>query len=130
MDALTGPVAEAYAGALHAVAVADRALSGAESARLDQLLEARCPGVDREALFFARVSPEAFAAAVKAHAPGARVAIGQAYITDAVAIATADGELGGAEATVIIRCGRCLGLTQAEVGAVTHALDPWLGGLA
>lgn len=129
MDALTGPVAQAYAGVLHAVAVADRALSGAESARLDQVLEARCPGVDREELFFSRVTPEAFGAAVKTHAAAARVAIGQAFIADAVAVATADGELGGAEATVIVRCARCLGLTQAEVGAVTSDLDAWLGGL-
>ena len=47
---LPDPVARAYAGALHAIALADRELTATESARLDQLLERRCPGVDREDL--------------------------------------------------------------------------------
>jgi len=127
---LPDPVARAYAGALHAVALADRELTATESARLDQLLERRCPGVDREDLFFARVTPEGFAAAVRAHAAADRVAIGLAFVSDAVALGTVDGELASAEAHAILRVARCLGLTLAEVGAVTNDLDEWIGSLA
>ena len=65
MDApptLHGPLARAYGAALHAVAVADGELQAIESARLDLLLERRCPGLDREDLFFERTTPEGFAA--------------------------------------------------------------------
>ena len=47
---LHGPLARAYGAALHAVAVADGELQAIESARLDLLLERRCPGLDREDL--------------------------------------------------------------------------------
>ncbi len=132
MDAphLPDAVARAYAGALHAVALADRALSGSESTRLDRLLERRCPGVDREDLFFDRITPEAFAAAVRAHAAADRVAIGLAFVADAVELGTVDGELSSAEAYAILRVARCFGLTLTEVGGVTNALDEWLGSLA
>ena len=127
---LPDPVARAYAGALHAVALADRELGAAESARLDQLLERRCPGVDREDLFFERPTPEAFAAAVRGHAAAERAAIGLAFVADAVELGTVDGELTSAEAHAILRVARCFGLTLTEVGGVTNALDEWLGSLS
>ena len=127
---LPDPVARAYAGALHAVALADRELGAAESARLDQLLERRCPGVDREDLFFARTTPEAFAAAVRSHAAAERAAIGLAFVADAVELGTVDGELRAVEAHAILRCARAFALGPFDVSSVTRALDEWIGALS
>jgi uncharacterized tellurite resistance protein B-like protein len=133
MDAaptLDGPLARAYAAALHAVAVADREIHTLESTRLDQLLERRCPGVDREELFFERITPESFAQAVRTHAADRRVELGQWFVADAVELATVDGEMRAVEAHYVLRCAKCLALTISEVGSVTRELDEWLGTLA
>ena len=127
---LQGPVATAYAAALHAVAVADGELEAIESARLDLILERRCPGIDREDLFFERVTPESFAASVRTHAAATLTAIGLTFVGDAVELATVDSELRAVEAHAILRCARALGLSQFDVGSVTRALDEWLGSLA
>ncbi|MBK9035812.1 MAG: hypothetical protein IPL61_31950 [Myxococcales bacterium] len=127
---LQGPVATAYAAALHAVAVADGEMQSLESSRLDLILERRCPGVDHESLFFERVTPESFAASVRAHAADQLQAIGLTFVGDAVELGTVDGELRAVEAHVILRCARALGLSQFDVGSVTRDLDEWLGSLA
>lgn len=126
---LAGPLARAYGAALHAVAVADGELQAIESARLDLLLERRCPGVDREDLFFERVTPETFAAAVRTHGADQLTAIGLGFVADAVELGTVDGELRAVEAHVILRAARALGLSRLDVASVTRALDEWLGSL-
>ena len=132
MDApptLHGPLATAYGAALHAVAVADGELQAIESARLDLLLERRCPGLDREDLFFERTTPESFAAAVRSHAADQWNAIGLGFVADAIELATVDGELRAVEAHVVLRVARALGLSRLDVASVTRALDEWLGSL-
>ncbi len=126
---LHGPLARAYGAALHAVAVADGELQAIESARLDLLLERRCPGLDREDLFFERTTPEGFAASVRAHGGDDLTAIGLGFVADAVELATVDSELRAVEAHVILRVARALGLSRLDVASVTRALDEWLGSL-
>ncbi|MBP8805327.1 MAG: hypothetical protein KBG48_12870 [Kofleriaceae bacterium] len=133
MDAaltLTGPLARAYGASLHAVAIADGELGVLESTRLDHLLERRCPGLDREDLFFERVTPESFAAAVRATADADATAIGLAFVADAVELGTVDGELRAVEAHAILRCARAFALGPFDVSSVTRALDEWIGALS
>ena len=123
-------LAQAYAGALHALALADRELQAVESVRLDALLTARTGGgIDVEDLFFTKVTPEGFAAEVSQRAPAQRVAIGQALVIDGVELSVADGDLNGVEARAILRFARALGLTMLEVTDVTRQLDEWLSDL-
>lgn len=130
MDALTGPLARAYAASLHAIAVADGELAILESTRLDQLLERRCPGVDREDLFFEKATPESFAALARGTAGVDVSELALAFIADAVELGTVDGELRAVEAHAILRCARAFGLGPFDVSSVTRDLDEWLGSLS
>ena len=127
---LDGAIARAYGAALHAVAVADREMHVLESTRLEQLLARRCPGIDREDLFFERVTPESFAATVRQTAGADPIAIGQSFVADAVELAAADSEVRAVEAHVILRCARALGLGPFDVTSVTRELDEWIGAMS
>ena len=109
----------------------DGALEGGAGRRAAAGVECgQAAGVDREDLFFERVTPESFAASVRTHAAATLTAIGLTFVGDAVELATVDSELRAVEAHVILRCARALGLSQFDVGSVTRALDEWLGSLA
>lgn len=127
---LSGVLAQAYAGALHAVALSDGDLEASESASFDDLVARRCGSeVDREALFFDKVTPESFAAAVRKHAGDQATAIGKALIGDAVELAIVDSDLRGNEAHAILRFARSLQLTQSDVASVTGLLNEWISDL-
>ena len=123
-------LAQAYAAALHTLAIADGELQAVESARLDALLTARTGGeIDLEDLFFTKMTHEGFAAEVRKRAPAHRVAIGQALVSDGVELSVADGDLNGVEGRAILRFARALGLSMLEVTDVTRQLDEWLSDL-
>lgn len=116
---------EAYAAALHALARADREIGIEESTKVDRLLSRRTSvTVDAEALFFDPPTPEKMAAKVRKH-PACKD-VGRALVRDAVALATADDDLQGKEATAILRYAKALGLSAADVRAETALLDEWL----
>lgn len=127
MDGIDGEVAQLYAGALQAIARVDHEITPEEGARLRALVEARTAAeIDYEESWFTKVTPERLAAAVPA---AAARAIGLALVSDAVALATADGDLRGVEAQAILRYARALGCSAADVAAATRLLDEWLAQL-
>jgi uncharacterized tellurite resistance protein B-like protein len=126
---LTDDVAKLFAGALHAIARADAEIEPAESLRLQALVKARSDvEIDAEMLFFDPTTPESFAAALRKLGADAK-AVGLALVADAVALATADGDLNSKEARAILRFARAAGCTAEGVHGVTDQLDEWLGEL-
>lgn len=125
---LDGELAQLYAAALHAIGRIDGELGAEEAMRLQELLTRRGAGeIDAEMLFFTRVSPEALSAAARRSGDPQRV--GRALTADAVALATVDGDMNGAEAHAVIRYLKALGCSAAEVHAVSPELDEWLNEL-
>lgn len=116
-------VAQLYAGALEAIARVDGEVNPEESSHMRDLLAKRTTAaIDFESLFFEKTTPDKLAAKVP---PGEARAVGRMLVADAVALATADGDLNGAEAQAIIRFARALGCTAEDVGSVTKELDEW-----
>ncbi|MEO8701778.1 MAG: TerB family tellurite resistance protein [Kofleriaceae bacterium] len=124
---MDGEVAQAYAGALEAIARVDGEVNPEESAHLRALVGKRTTAaIDYESLFFEKTTPDKLAAKVpKADAR----AIGRLLVADAVELAIADGDLNGAEAQAIIRYARALGCTAEDVAAATNQLGEWVHGL-
>lgn len=121
---LDGDVAQAYAGALEAIARVDGEINPEESAQMRALVSKRTSAViDYEALFFDKVTADKLAAAV----PRATAReVGRAFVSDAVALATADGDLNGAEGQAIMRFAHALGCKLDDVVSVTDQLGEWL----
>lgn len=129
MDALDDKLGQVYAGALIAIARVDSEINPEESSLLRNLVANRSKvTVDFEETFFHKITPEELAAAVRTANASARD-VGRAFVQDAVALSTADGDLNGREGEQIIRFARALGLTRADVTASTNELDEWLGHL-
>ena len=133
---LDDAIATRFVEALAAIARADQEISTDEASRLAAVVARRSPvPVDAEALFFASVTPEALAAALRGGdafrtSGGAEPrAVGRALIADAVEVATVDGDVNAHEAHTILRYARALGVSAADVHAITHQLDEWLGEL-
>lgn len=121
---LDGDVAQLYAGALEAITRVDGEVTPEESARMRELIAKRTQAaIDYEALFFEKTTPDKLAAKVPAVD---RRTVGRALAADMVALATADGDLNGAEAQAIMRFLRALGCTPADVAAETSELNEWL----
>ena len=126
---LTDEIAKLFAGALHAIARADGEIETTESVRLQSLVAARSNvEIDAEMLFFEQTTPESFGAGLRKHAADAN-AVGLALVEDAVALATADGDLNSKEARAILRFARAAGCTAEGVHGVTGELDEWLSEL-
>ncbi len=135
---LDDAIATLYVEALAAIARADQEIGTDEAARLAIVVARRSAvPVDAEDMFFARTTPEALAQALRgaggdayrtSAGSGAR-AVGLALIEDAVEVATVDGDLNAAEAHMILHYARALGVSAADVHAITHQLDEWLGEL-
>jgi tellurite resistance protein len=120
-------VAQLFAGALEAVARVDGEITPEESARMRDLVARRTSAdIDYEAMFFEKITPEKLAAGAGSVD---RRALGRALVADAVVLATADGDLNGAEAQAILRYARALGCTRDDVAAETRELDEWLSML-
>jgi len=121
---LDGDVAQLYAGALEAIARVDGEVTPEESARMRELIGKRTQAaIDYEALFFEKATPDKLAGKVPA---ADRRMVGRALAADTVALATADGDLNGAEAQAIMRFLRALGCTPADIAAETNELNEWL----
>jgi len=121
---LEGDVAQAYASALEAIARVDGEINSDESALMRELVSKRTSAaIDYEALFFDKITADKLAARVPA--PIARE-VGRALVSDAVALATSDGDLNGAEGQAIVRFAHALGCTLEDVVGVTDELGEWL----
>ena len=121
---LDGDVAQLYSGALEAIARVDGEVTPEESARMRDLIGKRTQAtIDYEALFFEKTTPDKLAAKVPV---ADRRMVGRALAADAVVLATADGDLNGAEAQAIMRFLRALGCTASDIAAETHQLHEWL----
>jgi tellurite resistance protein len=132
MEPLDGKLGQAYAQALLAIARVDGEITPEEAARVRELVARRSPvQIDFEASFFDKQTPETLAEAVTRAGPAivAPRDLGRALVSDAVALATADGDLNGAEAHAILRFARALGCTAEDVARETRQLDPWLSVL-
>jgi uncharacterized tellurite resistance protein B-like protein len=121
---MDGAVAQLYAGALEAIARVDGEVNPEESARMRELVAARTTAqIDYEALFFDKVTVEKLGAGVPRELARA---VGRALVADAVVLATADGDLNGAEAQAILRYARVLGCTNTDIADATDQLGEWL----
>jgi uncharacterized tellurite resistance protein B-like protein len=137
MAELTLPddLAVTYIGALITIARTDGDIGFEESRALNVIAARRSKvPVDEEVLFFGAVTPEALRAALGGGGPhrsgidGREV--GLALIHDAMELAATDGELNGAEATMILRFARALGCSNDDIRAQTNELDEWLDRIA
>jgi uncharacterized tellurite resistance protein B-like protein len=132
MDALEPRLGQAYAQALLAIARVDGEITSEEAARVRELVARRSPvTIDFEASFFDKQTPEILAETVQRAGPAVVQPrdLGRALVSDAVAVAIADGDLKGVEAHTILRFARALGCTAEDVAGVTPALDEWLSVL-
>jgi tellurite resistance protein len=127
MEPLNAELGQIYAQALVAIARVDGEIGGEEGARLRELVAKRSTvEIDYEASFFEKVTPDSLAAAVRRDPSVPPRELGRALVSDAIALATADGDLNSVEAHAILRYARALGCTDEDVGAETRELDEWL----
>jgi uncharacterized tellurite resistance protein B-like protein len=132
MDSLEPKLGQAYAQALLAIARVDGEITPAETVRVRELVARRSSvEVNFAASFFDKQTPETLAETVMRAGPAIVQPrqLGRALVSDAVALATADGDLNGVEANAILRFARALGCTAEDVAAETRQLDPWLSVL-
>ena len=136
MVKLDDELGQLYGQALLAIAHIDGAVGPEEGARLRELVAARTPvEVDLEAGFFHKMTSDELGMAFRKSGQGAyrdagtpvtAVEFARAFVHDAVALASSDGELNSKEAEAILRFARALGATSADIRAETDALDEWL----
>lgn len=132
MEPLEPRLGQAYAQALLAIARMDGEITPEEAARVRELVARRSTvEIDFEASFFDKQTPETLADTVMRAGPAVVQPrqLGRALVSDAVVLATADGDLNGVEAHAILRFARALGCTAEDVAQETRQLDEWLSVL-
>jgi tellurite resistance protein len=129
MELLNDELGNLFAQALSVIARVDGEINPEEASRLRELVAKRTPvAIDDEGSFFHQLTADELAAAVhRAKVPPRE--LGRAFVSDAVALATADGDLNSHEAQAILRFARALGCTAEDVTAETDELDEWLHAL-
>ncbi len=136
MNMLEGELGQLYGQALLAIARADGEIGPEEGARLRELVATRTTvELDLEAAFFHKLTSDELGLAVVKSSQGAyrdqaQVVTGRefarALVHDAVALASADGDLNGQEAAAIVRFAHSLGATAEDIRAETDLLEEWL----
>ncbi|MBP9203943.1 MAG: hypothetical protein KBG28_08285 [Kofleriaceae bacterium] len=130
---LTDEVLATYAGALYAVVRADGRVGGEEGDAVRAAIRRRFGvDVDPEALFFARVTPEVLAAALRpadafrASAPPDPRQVARTFVADAVAVVDATEGLDEATAGIIRRYAQALGASAEDVREAAPAMRAWV----